>query len=255
MARNIIAVVNQKGGVGKTTTAINLSAALAEMGNKVLLVDLDPQANTTSGLGIDTNKIAKSVYHGLFRPELVKEIVVGTGHQTLSLLPASPELAAAEVELVGELGREYKLKRLLGDFTDDYIIIDCPPSLGLLTINALTASDHILVPVQSEYFALEGVSHLLETVGRVRQALNPNLKLLGILLTMYDKRNALSAQVKDEVKRHFGDKTLDVVVPRNVRLAEAPSFGKTIHLYDRRSRGAKSYRKLGEKIHKMIGGK
>ncbi|MDX1765854.1 MAG: ParA family protein [Candidatus Saccharimonadales bacterium] len=248
----IIAVANQKGGVGKTTTAINLGAYIAALGHSVLLVDLDPQANTTSGLGLDKRGLNQSIYHALFDPSLAESIMHHTDYHQLSLFPATPELAAAEVDLVQELGREHKLKELLSRVDFEYIIIDCPPSLSLLTINALTAADHILIPVQAEYYALEGLSQLLETIQRVRQALNPQLDLLGVLVTMHDNRTTLSDQVHAEVKKHFPGKAFDVVIPRNVRLAEAPSHGKPIHAHDKWSKGARSYKNLAKEVKKRV---
>lgn len=251
---NVIAVANQKGGVGKTTTAVNLAVYLAEMGQRVLLVDLDPQANTSSGLGLEAGDT--SIYHALFDHALAETIVKNTVEPSLTLLPSSPELAAAEVELVGELGREHKLKTLLERFDVDYVIIDCPPSLGLLTINALTAASHLLIPIQAEYYALEGVSHLLDSVERIRSALNPKLELLGVVMTMSDPRTSLSEQVESEVKKHFGDQLFQTKIPRNVRLAEAPSHKVPIKYYDKRSKGAKSYRKLAKEVHgRTKGGK
>lgn len=254
MSQNIIAITNQKGGVGKTTTAINLAAYLSQLGQRVLLVDLDPQANTTSGLGFDTKTIETSVYNALFEPEQGANGLLQTAFDGLSLLPATPALAGADVELVQELNRESKLKILLEKYDFDYVIIDCPPSLSLLTINALSAATHYLVPVQAEYYALEGLSHLLDTAQRVRQALNPELELLGVLLTMHDNRTTLSSQVHNEVKKHFPGKVFDVVIPRNVRLAEAPSHGRPINHYDRWSKGARSYKQLAKEVHKRSKG-
>lgn len=245
-----IAIANQKGGVGKTTTAVNLAVYLADDGHRVMLVDLDPQANTSSGLGFSGHSGDKSVYSALFDHSAADQIVINTNQSGLTLIPSHPELAAAEVELVNELGREHKLKQLIAKFDADYVIIDCPPSLGLLTINALTAADYLMVPIQAEYYALEGVSHLLDSVERVRGALNPDLELLGVLMTMVDSRTSLSDQVKTEVEKHFGPKVFDVVIPRNVRLAEAPSHGKPIKHYDKWSKGAKSYKKLAREVHK-----
>jgi chromosome partitioning protein len=250
---NVIAVANQKGGVGKTTTAVNLAVYLADMGQRVLLIDLDPQANTTSGLGI-TATSGLSVYQALFDHALVDQAIKPTVEAGLLLLPSSPELAAAEVELVGELGREHKLKTLISRFDVDYVVIDCPPSLGLLTVNALTAANHLLIPIQAEYYALEGVSHLLDSVERIRVALNPQLELLGVLMTMSDSRTSLSNQVETEVKKHFGNQVFDVVIPRNIRLAEAPSHKIPIKYYDKRSKGAKSYRKLAREVHQRAKG-
>jgi chromosome partitioning protein len=251
---HVIAVTNQKGGVGKTTTSVNVAVFLAEMGERVLLIDLDPQANATSGLGIRKRQGEHSMYHVLFDPSLAETAIITTEHDGLLVLPSTPELAGAEVELVTELGREYRLKQLITRFDVDYIIIDCPPSLGLLTINALTASTHVLIPVQAEYYALEGVSHLLETITRVKQALNPELDILGVLMTMYDNRTALSGQVEAEVKKYFKDKVIKTAVPRNVRLAEAPSHGKPIKTYNKRSKGSKAYKKVTQEIHRRTKG-
>lgn len=251
---HIIAVANQKGGVGKTTTAVNVAAYLADLGERVLLVDMDPQANATSGLGYRPEQLERSMYHALFDTSVVDAAVLQTPYDQLLLLPATPELAAAEVDLVGELGREYRLKQLTQRFDLDYIVIDCPPSLGLLTINALTAAQHVLIPIQAEYYALEGVSHLLDTISRVRQALNPDLEILATLLTMHDARTSLSSQVEQEVRKHFGDTTIEVVIPRNIRLAEAPSHGKPIKHYDKWSKGSRAYKKVAKEVQKRTKG-
>jgi len=249
----IIAVLNQKGGVGKTTTAINLSASLAKNGTSVLLVDFDPQGNTTSGLGIDKHSREITSYEVLFDPKLLGQAVQETNVAQLRVLPANANLAAAEVELVEVQHRETKLRAALQHASYDYIIIDCPPSLGLLTINALGAANSVLIPVQAEYYALEGLGQLLDVVQRVRQGLNPNLELLGVVLTMYDKRTALSDQVLDELKKHLHDKLMNTIIPRNVRLAEAPSFGKTIFEHDKWSKGARAYKNLAKEVAKRVG--
>ncbi len=250
----IITVTNQKGGVGKTTTAVNLGAYLAKSGKSVLIADLDPQGNATSGLGIAKHELPLTMYHGMLDHTHASKIVLKTNIPDLFILPANKDLAAAEVELVNQQGREFRLKQLLSNYDADYIIIDSPPSLGLLTINALTAADYILIPVQAEYYALEGLSQLLDTVQRVRQALNPNLDLLGVLITMYDPRTSLAPQVHKEVNNHFKGKVFDVVVPRNVRLAEAPSHGKPISEHDRWSKGARSYKQLAKEVEKRVKG-
>ena len=240
----IVAVVNQKGGVGKTTTTINLGAALAAYEHRTLLVDLDPQGNCTSGLGVEPGSL--TTYEVLTGEKSLAEVIRPTEFPHLSLVPATPELAGAEVELVGMVGREFRLREALEAFEDSrYIFIDCPPSLGLLTVNALTAADALVVPIQCEYYAMEGVSKLLKTVDEVRRFLNPELALDGILLTMYDDRINLAQQVAAEVRSVFGDLVFETVVPRNVRLAEAPSFGRPIHAYDLRSKGAQAYLELG----------
>jgi chromosome partitioning protein len=246
---NIIAVLNQKGGVGKTTTAINLAAYLAKDGRSVLVADLDPQGNSTSGLGLDKQKLGATLYDVLFSRADVNQ----TTHKVspkLSILPANANLAGAEVEMVNLPGRELMLRGALAGLPYDYILIDCPPSLGLLTINALAAANSVLIPVQAEYYALEGLSQLLNVIQQVRQALNPNLDILGVLITLYDSRNSLSAQVKKELENYFGAKLFTTVVPRNVRLAEAPSFGKTIAEHDRWSKGARAYRALAREVEK-----
>ncbi|MEK7397306.1 MAG: AAA family ATPase [Candidatus Poribacteria bacterium] len=246
----VIAVANQKGGVGKTTTAINLSACLAEIGYKTLLLDIDPQSNTTSGLGFDPRKLTKSIYHVLIDNTPITEIVMDTAVKRLSLVPSNSDLVGVEVEMVALIARETKLRSALQSVRSqyDYIIIDCPPSLGLITLNALTACDSVLIPIQCEYYALEGLGQLLETITLVKDNLNPNLEIEGILLTMQDKRVRLSEQVISEVRNYFKGRVYDTNIPRNVRLSEAPSFGKPIILYDPRSAGAKAYMKLAKEV-------
>ena len=238
----IVSLVNQKGGVGKTTTAINLGASLAACERKVLLVDLDPQANATSGLGIPKNE-EKSMYPVLTDGMNIREVIRPTELPTFHIAPSSVDLVAAELELADAIGREFHLRRSLQEVAKeyDYVLIDSPPSLGLLTINGLTAASSVLVPMQCEYFAIEGVAQLLNTIERVRDMLNPTLEIEGIALTMYDERMNLARQVAEEVRRHFGEKVYSTVIPRNVRLGEAPSYGKPIILYDIRSRGSEAY--------------
>jgi chromosome partitioning protein len=242
----VVAVVNQKGGVGKTTTAINLGAALAAYERKTLLVDLDPQGNCTAGLGVEVGASAATTYQLLTGERTMTDVVRATEFPHLSLVPATPDLAGAEVELVGMVGREFRLREALDGYsTGHFIIIDCPPSLGLLTVNALAAADALVVPIQCEYYAMEGVSKLMTTVDEVRRFLNPELAIDGILLTMYDDRTNLAQQVAGEVRSVFGELAFETIVPRNVRLAEAPSFGRPIHAYDLRSKGAQAYLSLG----------
>ena len=246
----IIAVANQKGGVGKTTTALSLAASLAELNHPVLLVDFDPQANATTGLGIDVAGLSSTIYTCLLSGDPVTRAIQPSREHNLSLVPSSINLAGAELELAGMDRREYVLQGCLTELDGayDYIIIDSPPSLGLLTLNALTAAHEVIVPIQSEYYALEGLTHLLRTISLVRQRLNPDLTLLGILITMFDKRTILSAQVKDELVKHFADTVFTSVIPRSVRMSEAPSYGKTILEYDTLSAGAEAYRQLAREV-------
>jgi chromosome partitioning protein len=246
----IIAIANQKGGVGKTTTSVNLAAGLAVEEKKVLLVDADPQGNATSGSGIPRLQSRKTLYNALVLNEDLDNIVLPTELPLLWVLPADKNLAGAEIELVDKEGREYILKTVLSKIKKnyDYIVIDCPPSLGLLTLNGLTAADSLLVPIQCEYFALEGVTELFDTLARLRRGLNPKLLIEGLLLTMYDERTNLSAAVAKDLRDFYGKQVLQTVIPRNVRLAEAPSYGKPIILYDIRSRGAESYIQLAKEI-------
>ncbi len=246
----IIATVNQKGGVGKTTTAVNLAAYLATFGKRVLLVDIDPQGNATSGLGIDRDKLALCLYNVIIEGVELKDIITNSSVSGLDIAPSTPKLAGAEVELVNENLRESRLKMAL-DKTNgnyDYTIVDCPPSLSLLTVNALTAASDVIIPIQCEYYALEGLSQLTKTLDLVRQSLNPTLRIGGILLTMYDSRTILSEQVTLEARKHFGKKVFNTVIPRNVRLAEAPSYGQPIIFYDPTSTGATAYEKLSREL-------
>ncbi|MEJ6951950.1 ParA family protein [Natronospora cellulosivora (SeqCode)] len=245
-----LAIVNQKGGVGKSTTAVNLSACLAEMGKSVLLIDVDPQGNASSGVGVDKSSLEKSVYDVLIEEIAIKDVIIKTEIDKFSILPANIELAGAEIELVSMISRESRLKKVVRSIDDDfdYVIFDCPPSLGLLTLNALTAADGILVPIQCEYYALEGLGQLIQTVDLVQKNLNPDLIIEGVLLTMYDARTNLSQQVIDEVKNYFDDNVYETIIPRNVRLSEAPSFGQAITLYDSNSKGAVAYRSLAKEV-------
>lgn len=252
MASNIIAVLNQKGGVGKTTTAINLGAYLAKAGKRTLLVDLDPQANATSGLGVVKTEIDASLYEVLLGNARAEDIITETSIANLYLLPTTPQLAAAEVELVNAPNREQRLQETLSGVDYDFILIDCPPALSLLTINALTAAGSVLIPVQAEYYALEGLSQLLSVVQKIRHGLNPELELLGVVVTMYDSRTSLSGQVVEELNKHFGDKVFHTIIPRNVRLAEAPSHGKTILEHDKWSKGARAYKQLAKEVIRRV---
>ncbi len=252
MGNKIIALANQKGGVGKTTTAINLSASLARCGKKVLLIDADPQANASSGLGVDIRELDASIYECLVNNIDPHEAVITTEVENLSLIPSHIDLVGAEIEMLNIADRESLLKRILTQLRSeyDYILIDCSPSLGLITVNALTAADSVIIPVQCEFFALEGIAKLLNTIKIIKSQLNPNLQIMGFLLTMYDNRLRLSNQVLDEVKRHFGDLVFNTVIARNVRLSEAPSHGQTIFEYDSHSKGAVAYKALAQEVLK-----
>lgn len=246
----VISLFNQKGGVGKTTTAVNLSACLSKMGKKVLGIDLDPQSNFTSGLDIDRSTLESSTYDIIVNGYKGEDVVIHTSVKNLDLIPSSIDLASAEIEIANMAKRETILKRSIKDIIDnyDYVIIDCAPSLGLLPINALCASNSVLIPIQCEYYALEGVSQLMNTINLVKKGINPKLKVEGVLLTMFDNRTNLSMQVVEEVKRFFGKKVYDTIIPRNIRLAEAPSFGQTIIDYDISSKGAKAYINLAKEL-------
>lgn len=247
----IVSIANQKGGVGKTTTSINLSTILAKKGKKVLMIDADPQGNASSGVGVD-KEVEESVYDILIGDTEIKDVVMKTNIKNLYVCPSNINLAGAEVELVSVMSREYRLKEKLDEVKDeyDYIIIDCPPSLGLITLNAFTASDSVLIPVQCEYYALEGLGQLINTINLVKKHLNKNIDIEGALLTMYDARTNLSNQVVKEVKKYFNDKVYKNVIPRNVKLSEAPSYGMPISIYDPRSKGAKSYEKFVKEFMK-----
>lgn len=253
----VLAVANQKGGVGKTTTSVNLSAGLALAGHSTLLIDLDPQASATSGLGVHPQEVEASVYHALIGEKPAAEVVRATQVQNLSLMPASRDLIGAEIELVPLARREYRLQEAISVLRHgfDFVIIDCPPSLGLLTVNALSAADAVLIPLQCEYYALEGLSALLDTIGFIRQGLNASLGIEGLLLTMFDTRNSLAHQVVNEVRQHFPEQVFKAVIPRNVRLSECPSYGVPAMVYDRQSRGAKAYAALTQELVQNVVGR
>lgn len=250
----IIAIANQKGGVGKTTTTVNLAACLAKQGKKVLLVDIDPQGNSTSGLGIDKRRCEKTVYDCLINEEKMENVALETQYENLSVCPSNLDLSGAEIDLISVIGRENRLKESLESVKDvyDYILIDTPPSLGLITINTLTAANSVIIPIQCEFYALEGVSQLVETIKRIKKALNPTLFIQGIVMTMYDARTNLAVQVVDEVKRFFPGKVYKTIIPRNVRISEAPGFGRPVIHYDASSRGAEAYMDLAAEVIKNI---
>jgi chromosome partitioning protein len=252
---NIVAIANQKGGVGKSTTAINLGAGLALQGESILIVDLDPQGNTSSGLGIDRETIEMSMYDILVDGAPVADVLEPTSVHGLHVIPATIELAGAEIDLVSMMSREMRLKKALGEIEDDYdyLLIDCPPSLGLLTINGLAAADEVLIPIQCEYYALEGVSQLTRNIELVQNSLNPQLTIEGVVLTMFDGRTTLSSDVVTQVRDHFGETTYKTVIPRTVRLSEAPSYGEPIEAYDPMSRGAIAYRELAREFRRRHG--
>ncbi len=247
-----IAVANQKGGVGKTTTAVNLSACLGAKGKKVLLLDTDPQGNASSGLGVDKAQAEYSIYNVLIGDVSLKEAIIHTEFENLDLCPSNIELAGAEIELVSMEDREVLMKRAVAQIKNEYdfIIIDCPPSLGLITLNSFVCADTVMIPIQCEYYALEGLSQLMNTIRTVKRSLNPAIDIEGVLLTMFDTRTNLSIQVADEVKKYYPHKVYGTVIPRNVRISEAPSFGEPIHIYDKHSKGAESYMDLADEIIK-----
>ncbi|MDO4539014.1 MAG: AAA family ATPase [Coriobacteriales bacterium] len=246
----VIAIINQKGGVGKSTTAINLSAALGALGKKVLVVDFDPQGNATSGFGVDKDALEQDVYDALMNSVPLRDVIVSTPQEGVQIAPATIQLAGAEIELVSVMARESALRYVLEDVRDeyDYVFIDCPPSLGLLTVNSLVAADSLLIPIQCEFYALEGLSKLLESMKMVKTRLNPPLGIFGVVMTMFDARTTLSRQVVEEVREYFGDKVFQSVIPRNIKLSEAPSHGLPINLYDARSKGAIAYEELAREV-------
>lgn len=252
----ILAITNQKGGVGKTTTCVNLAASLAATKRRVLLIDLDPQGNATMGCGIDKEACAATSYHVLLAQKSIMEVKLPANKANFDVVPANRDLAGAEVELVNEFARETRLKKALAEVNEtyDYILIDCPPALNLITVNALTAAQAVLIPMQCEYYALEGLSDLVKTIRKVRAHLNPVLEIEGLLRTMFDNRNMLAQQVSDQLEKHFGDKVYRTLIPRNIRLAEAPSYGVPVLLHDKTSKGAKAYLALaGEMIRRAAG--
>jgi len=246
----VFAITNQKGGVGKTTTAINLSTCISFYKKRILLIDIDPQGNTSSGIGLDRSKIKRCVYDVLINQVPINEVIMQTQIKNLDVLPSTIQLAGAEIELVNYISRENKLKHAIRPIKDnyEYIIIDCPPSLGLLTLNSLTAADSVIIPIQCEYYALEGIGQLLNTINLVRENLNSSLEIEGILFTMYDSRTNLSRDVVEEVKKYFKGKIFKSVIPRNVRVSEAPSYGKPVVVYDKKSKGAIAYKKLAKEV-------
>jgi len=250
-----IAIANQKGGVGKSTTAINLSSCLGEMGQKVLTIDMDPQGNTTSGMGVEKNEVENTIYELLLGESKLEDCIIPLKFDNLSLVPSNVNLAGAEIELIGVDDKEFILKKAIDQVRDqyDFIIIDCPPSLNMLTINAMTTADTVLVPIQCEYYALEGLSQLMHTIELVQERLNPDLEMEGVVFTMYDARTNLSMQVVENVKDHLNQKVYKTMIPRNIRLAEAPSYGMPINLYDAKSAGAESYMALADEVIKRKG--
>ncbi|NCO24758.1 MAG: sporulation initiation inhibitor Soj [Candidatus Infernicultor aquiphilus] len=246
----VLAITNQKGGVGKTTTAVNLSTAMSLYKKKILLIDIDPQGNTSSGIGLDRSKVKRCIYDVLINQAPIREIILHSKIKNLDVLPSTIQLVGAEIELVNYSSRENKLQQVIKSIKDDYdyIIIDCPPSLGLLTLNSLTAADSVIIPVQCEYYALEGIGQLLNTINLVKEILNPSLEIEGILLTMYDTRTNLSRDVIEEVKKNFKGKIFKSIIPRNVRVSEAPSYGQPVVFYDAKSKGAIAYKKLAQEV-------